>query len=105
MLLAASFGRPPDRQVRARLRVVRQLTHLFYGAIILSGFVEEPPAEPDAGLAAPSETEFRAMLADGRLRPGTQEVAYVAAKMHLAAVTTEAARAGFREALKVVAGG
>jgi aminoglycoside phosphotransferase (APT) family kinase protein len=102
VLLAARFGRRPDLVMQAQLHVVRQLTRLFYGCIILSLFTASPRPAPDASLAAPSVEEFVAMFADGRLKPGGRETLYVVAKMNLAGFLAGLQAPGFEETLAMV---
>ncbi len=102
VLLEAAFGRTPDRALRARLSVMRLLTRLFYGCIVLENFVGAPRSTPDANLAAFTPAAFRAAVADGRLASGAPETAYAFAKMSLAAFIDGLAAPGFDEVLELV---
>src|SRR5438876_2484253 len=52
ILLAAALGRPPDPPLRARLRVMRVLTRLYYGCVVLESL---------AGTRAAPETSLDAL--------------------------------------------
>jgi Ser/Thr protein kinase RdoA (MazF antagonist) len=101
-LLEATFGFTPDRRLRARLKVVRLLTRLFYGCIVLDSLAGTLPSAPDIGLAASTPAAFRAAVAEGRLASGTPEVAYAFGKMSLAAFIDGLSAPGFDETLKLV---
>lgn len=98
-LLEAALGRAPDRYLRARLAVMRLLVRLSYGCVVLEGFAG---ATVDPGLEAFSPADFRAAVADGRLRSGSPETAYAFGKMSLAAFIHGLAAPGFEEVLSVV---
>lgn len=103
ILLEAAFGAAPDRLLRARLSVIRLLTRLFYGCIVLdslSGTLLRSASNED--LAGLTPTDFRAAVAEGRLASGSLDVAYAFAKMSLATFITGLAAPGFREVLEVV---
>lgn len=104
-LLAATFGAPASRLLRARLSVIRLLTRLFYGCIVLDSLVGRLRPAPDIGLAASTPAAFRAALADGRLASGRAETAYAFGKMSLAAFVDGLAAPEFADALKRVAQG
>jgi aminoglycoside phosphotransferase (APT) family kinase protein len=100
VLLEAAFGRMPDRRLRAWLSVIRLLTRLYYGCIVLDSLVGTLRSAPDIGLAASSPAAFRAAVAEGRLASGTPEIAYAFGQMSLAAFIDGLARPGFDEMLK-----
>jgi aminoglycoside phosphotransferase (APT) family kinase protein len=101
VLLEAAFGRMPNRRLRARLGVIRLLTRIFYGCIVLDGLADTLRSAPDIGLAASSPAAFRAALAEGRLASGTPETAYAFGQMSLAAFIDGVAAPGFGEMLKL----
>jgi aminoglycoside phosphotransferase (APT) family kinase protein len=101
VLLEAAFGRRPDRRLRARLSVIRLLTRLYYGCIVLDSLVGALRSAPDIGLAASSPAAFRAAVAEGRLASGTPETAYAFGRMSLAAFIDGLATPGFDEMLKL----
>jgi aminoglycoside phosphotransferase (APT) family kinase protein len=100
-LLQAAFGVAPDPRLRARLHVIRLLTRLFYGCIVLDSLGQ-------AGLAAQPLADgftpagFRAALAEGRLASGTPATAHAFALMSLGAFRTGVAAPEFSDALKLV---
>ena len=104
-LLEAVFGRMPNRRLRARLSLIRLLTRLYYGCIVLDGLVVTLRSAPDIGLAASSPAAFRAAVAEGRLASGTPETAYAFGQMSLAAFIDGLATPGFDEMLKLTAQG
>ena len=75
VVLEAAFGKIPNGRLRARLGVIRLLTRLYYGCIVLDSLAEALPIPPDIGLAASSPAAFRAAVAEGRLASGTPETA------------------------------
>jgi aminoglycoside phosphotransferase (APT) family kinase protein len=100
VLLEAAFGRMPDGRLRARFGVIRLLTRLYYGCIVLDSLVDTLRHVPDIGLAASSPAAFRAAVAEGRLASGTPETAYAFGQMSLAAFIDGLAAPGFNEMLK-----
>lgn len=101
VLLTSAFGRPPDRATRARLEVIRLLTRLFYGVVVLENFTAGPDG-PETTLDALTPEGFRAAVKDGRLGSGEQETAYAFGKMSLAAFLDGVRRPGFEAALEAV---
>ncbi|HEY4942720.1 MAG TPA: phosphotransferase [Rhizomicrobium sp.] len=101
-LLDAAFGGPPDRALRARLTVVRLLTRLFYGCVVLDNFAHAPRSAPDENLAEFTSASFRAAIADGRFVSGSPEIAYAFGKMSLAAFNDGLNAPGFDEMLEMV---
>jgi hypothetical protein len=95
-LLTAAFGRAPDAALRARLRVVRQLTRLFYGCIALNA-VMAGRSEREDNLDALSPAQFQAAAANGRLAPG--EIGYAFGKMSLAAFIDGCSARDFEQSL------
>jgi aminoglycoside phosphotransferase (APT) family kinase protein len=102
ILLQAAFGRAPDRSTRARLAVIRLLTRLFYGCIVLESLAGAPRPRPGASLAAAlTPAAFRAAAAEGRF-PSAAETAYAFARMSLAAFVDGLAAPGFADTLEMV---
>jgi aminoglycoside phosphotransferase (APT) family kinase protein len=66
VLLAATFGAAPDRGLRARLHIIRLLTRLFYGCIVLDSLREAPRSTLGADDVALTPDGFREAVADGR---------------------------------------
>jgi hypothetical protein len=84
-LLSAALGRAPDRPLRAQLHVIRLLTRLFYGCIVLDslqGAQNLRTASPDIEY---TPVTFRRAVADGQLRSGSPQTAYAFARMSLTA--------------------
>jgi aminoglycoside phosphotransferase (APT) family kinase protein len=100
VLLEAAFGRMPSGRLRARLGVIRLLTRLFYGCIVLDSLAGTLRSAPNIGLAASSPAAFRLAVAEGRLASGSPEVAYAFGQMSLAAFVDGLATSGFGEMLK-----
>jgi len=98
-LLTSWSGRAPDRVMRAKLRVMRQLTRLYYAGLLVAFATKS--SDPIADLAAPTPDEFRARVASGELKPVALETRIVLGKMCLAAVLAELRTVGFEEALRV----
>ena len=99
VLFEAAFGRAPDRRSRARLSVIRLLTRLFYGCIVLENFTAPPRPDLDASLGLLTPASFRAAVADGRLASDASETAWAFGMMSLAAFIDGLAAPGFEEAL------
>jgi hypothetical protein len=95
-LLTAALGRTPDAALHARLRVMRQLTHLFYGCIALEA-VAADRAKPDDGLGALSPAQFRAAATEGRF--ASDEIGHAFGKMSLRAFLDGCAAPDFEAAL------
>jgi hypothetical protein len=101
-LLEATFGRAPDQALRDRLGVMRLLTRLFYGCIVLEVFARAPRSAPEVSLAALTPAAFRAAAAEGRLGSGAPETAYAFGMMSLAAFAAGVAAPGFDALLERV---
>ena len=104
-LLKATFGLTPNRRLRARLGIVRLLTRLFYGCVVLDSLVGALLSAPAIGFAASSPAAFRTAVAEGRLASGTPEVAYAFGMMSLTAFIDGLATPGFDEMLKLATQG
>ena len=102
VLLTSWSGRAPDRVMRAKIRVMRQLTRLYYAGLLVAFATN--PSGPIADLAAPTPDEFRARVASGELKPVALETRIVLGKMCLAAVLAELHTGSFEEALRVCQG-
>jgi aminoglycoside phosphotransferase (APT) family kinase protein len=100
-LLEATFGIAPDKHVRARLHVIRLLTRLGYACIVLDSLKALPL--PPLAISEPfTPVTFRAAVNEGRLAPGTPEIAYAFARMSLSTFLDGLTAPGFAEALEVV---
>jgi Ser/Thr protein kinase RdoA (MazF antagonist) len=96
-LFQAYLGMPPGRAQIARLRLMRQLIRLYYAGLLLGAAVN--PAAPMESLAAPTPDEFRAMLAAGKLTPGSPETSIALGKMYLGGFVSELRDPGYEESL------
>lgn len=99
-LLAAATGRYPDATLRARVRVVRQLTRLFYGCIALDAAGAGRPDRYD-NRDAMSPAQFKAAVSQGSLAP--DEIGYAFGKMSLAAFIDGCSTREFEQSLTVAA--
>jgi phosphotransferase family enzyme len=104
-LLEATFGSTPDDRLHARLVIIRLLTRLFYGCVVLDSLAGSLRSRPDSGLATFTPASFRMAVAEGRLKSGTAETAYAFAMMSLAAFIDGISAPGLGESLKRVADG
>lgn len=95
-LLTSALGQAPDAALRARLRVMRQLTRLFYGCIALDA-VTAGRSEQEGCLHALSPAQFQAAAAQGRLAP--DEIGYAFGKMSLAAFIDGCSARDFEQSL------
>jgi tRNA A-37 threonylcarbamoyl transferase component Bud32 len=105
ILLEAALGRAPDRSLRARLRLVRLLTRLFYGCIVLDSLPAALLFRIGNDAPALTPSAFRQATADGRLVSGAPETAHAFALMSLAAFTDGLRENGFEEVLNAAAQG
>lgn len=104
-LLQAWLGRQPDPVLQARLVLMRQITRLYYAALMFSFAAAAPrTTPPDADLSAPTEQELRASLAAGRITATGPEMLYTLGKMCLAGFKSGLGTTEFAEALSVVRG-
>lgn len=103
LLLRAAFGRIPDRALKARLAVVRLLTRIFYGAIVLESMTGQPRAGQVASLEAFTPESFRQAVAGGRLGGATPETVLAFAMMSLRAFLDGIAEPGFEATLRLAA--
>ena len=69
-LLSAWLGAPPDRTIRARLQLMRQLTRLYYAGLILSMFAGAPRSAPDADFTRRAWIRSAPRSPKGALRQG-----------------------------------
>ena len=93
------LGRAPDETMRVRLEIARALTRLYYAGVFLSASAAAKVAAGDTDLSALDVAQFRAMVGDGRLRPGTPQTRHVLGKMFLASFLDGTAPPGFDSAV------
>jgi aminoglycoside phosphotransferase (APT) family kinase protein len=104
-LLRSWLGREPDRFVRARLVLARQLVRIGYACLTLIVTAGVPRVEPDGDLSAPSLAEFHQMLVRGQLRMGTPENMYLYGKVYLNEFLANLSKPEFEQALTVARAG
>jgi aminoglycoside phosphotransferase (APT) family kinase protein len=80
-LLQAWMGREPDREVRARLALMRKFTRLYYAGLLL---LFSGASEPLTDLDAPTPEEFGRLFASGQMKPGDPATMRILGKMCLA---------------------
>jgi aminoglycoside phosphotransferase (APT) family kinase protein len=100
-LVEAWLGRHPDRSGRARLRLMRKLTRLYYAGILLA---TATGGEPIKDLAAPTEAEFRTLVTSGQIQPGSVEAKKLLARMMLAGFLEGTQTGAFETALSEARG-
>src|SRR5579871_168120 len=73
-LLRAMIGKPPDDDLRARLKLVRALTHLYYAGVCFSASATAPRESADTDLTALTVADYeQAFPAEGINRQRTPE--------------------------------
>jgi hypothetical protein len=103
VLLRSWLGRDPDRRLRARLAVVRQLVRLFFGcAASLNAANTLTAIMPATDLSAPTRAQFEEAVAQGRILVGSPEGQRKVGTIALASFLATLAAPGFDEALAVV---
>ncbi|MDH2385556.1 phosphotransferase [Bradyrhizobium sp. CER78] len=95
ILHRAWLVRPLDEALRARLRLVRALTRLYYASVLFSASATAPRTIADTSLAAPTLAEFAEAARAGRIRIGTPAAKHVLGKMFLAAFLSDITTPGF----------
>ncbi|MGH9647108.1 MAG: phosphotransferase [Bryobacteraceae bacterium] len=103
ILLTSWLGCKPDRLTQAKVRLMRQMTRLFYAGLLIA--LASKPIEPIVDLAAPTPDEFRAQFARGELTPTATETRVILGKMCLVAVQAELRTLTFADAITVCKGG
>jgi aminoglycoside phosphotransferase (APT) family kinase protein len=102
-LLRSWLGRDPDRRLRARLAVMRQLVRLFFGCVASLNAANTLTAiVPAPDLSAPTQVQFGESVAQGRLAVGSSEAQRIFGKMALGSFLETLTVPGFEEALAVV---
>lgn len=101
VLLETALGVTADAAAVARLEVIKLLTRLFYGCIVLDGLGQHFTPSPGARRAL-SPAGFRRAVSAGRLTSGAPETAYAFALMSLAAFARETASPRLDEVLRLV---
>jgi hypothetical protein len=99
ILLRAWLGRATDEAMRARLKLTRALTRLYYAGVFFSASATLPRAAPDADVTAPTLAGLQTALGDGRLKPGTPAAKHVLGKMYRASFLSDSPTPGFDAAV------
>lgn len=99
------LGRTPDDLLRARLRLMRQLTRMYYAGLLFSFSARARRPEPETDLTALTPADFGAAVARGELKPASPEAMWALGKMCLAGFSGGLAASGFEEALALAAAG
>lgn len=97
-------GHAPDDVLWARLRLMRQLTRMYYAGLLLTFSARVRYAEPETDLTALTPAEFAGAVAKGQLKPASPEAMWAMGKMCLAGFSAGLAAPGFEEALTLVGG-
>jgi Ser/Thr protein kinase RdoA (MazF antagonist) len=100
-LVHAWLGGEPDRALRARLALMRQLTRLYYAGLLLSIAASQPRETPEADLSAPTPAEFRAAFARGEHAATSRATMLQLGKMSLAGFLAGMSAPGFDETLAI----
>lgn len=103
LLARTYFGEAPDAERQARLFLMRQVNHVFYGVIMLNGVAAEQPGLRETSLEAPDLAEIHQALGTGEfvLETWRGRLAYGKARLNAALDGLRSAR--FLEALELVA--
>src|SRR5262249_37945837 len=99
------LGSKPTRELHARLFVIRLLTRLFYGCVVLESLTGVLQSIPDVGIAHLTPDAFRAAAARGRWATGSPEIAYAFARMSFTAFSDAIADSKFDETLRLASEG
>jgi aminoglycoside phosphotransferase (APT) family kinase protein len=97
VLLQSWLGRPPDRALRARVLLMRQLTRLYYAGLLMISSGTAPATIMD--LSAPSPAEFRSLIASGQMKAAATETMVALGKMMLASFLAGVSAPDFEQAL------
>lgn len=103
VLVQAWLGRAPDEAMLARLTLMRLMTRLYYGALMLS--VGAAAHDPAHDLTALSPAELAAAAAEGRLEVGPLETLVTVGKSVLARFLAGLSEPGVDRALAIARAG
>ncbi len=94
LLARTYFGEPPDAERQARLFLMRQINHVFYGVIMLTGVAAEQPDLRETSLEAPNLAEIHQALGTGdfALETWRGRLAYGKARLNAALEGLRSAR-------------
>lgn len=103
LLLRTYFGQAPDTRQRARHTVMRQVNHLFYGLIMLTGVARQRPGEQaSGGLDGPSLAQVHQGIGDGSFVLDGWEGQVVYGKARLAEALMGMKTPAFDQAVRVL---
>lgn len=105
LLTAAYFGRPASAYEQARLTVMRQVNHVFYGMVMLNYAAAEQPGVTYRGatIEAPPIAEIHAALGAGTYPLESFEGRTLYGRSRLNAALDGMKAPGFAEALRAIA--
>jgi hypothetical protein len=104
LLLRMALDAAPDPAVLARLDLVRLLTRLFYGCVVLDSLGGRRFPKVARWKSVLTSAGFRRAIQAGRLTSGSPEVAYAFARMSFATFLRGIEGARFDETVAVVVG-
>lgn len=104
-LLRSWLGHEPDRLLRARLVLARQLVRMGYACLTLIATAGQSRPAPDGDLSAPTLAEFHQMLVRGQLRMGAPENMYLYGKTYLNEFIANLSEPELQDALAMVRAG
>ncbi|MES2341484.1 MAG: phosphotransferase [Pseudomonadota bacterium] len=103
LLLGAYLGQAPDARQRARLHVMRQVNHLFYGLIMLNAVAgQRPGVAAPGGLEAPDLAEIHQGLGAGTYVLEGWEGQITYGKSRLAAALAGMSTPAFDQAVRLL---
>jgi aminoglycoside phosphotransferase (APT) family kinase protein len=100
MLVRAWLGAEPDTALMARLRLMRLLTRLYYGGLLLTFARRDSRSGPETDLRALTPAEFGAAVAQGKLKPASSEAMWALGKACLAGFLAGLSAPGFEAAIE-----
>lgn len=103
LLLATYFNAPPTAEQRARLYLMRQVNHVFYGMVFLNVAAAERPGARLSGLDAPTLAEIGQRLGTGEFDMLAWENRVTYAKARLSAALAGMQGPAFEDALATLA--
>lgn len=99
LFLEEYFGRRADEYERARLFLMQQVAHVFYGLVFLMQGTPLNPAEPGPGYG-----EFQRQFWAGEIKLDDKETKMAYGRIHVERLLQDIRSARFRESLRIVAG-
>lgn len=99
-LLAAWFGSPADKNLRARFEMVRRLTRLYYACFLIDAGRMSAGPEPHTDASIPSPPEIRRLIAEGTLARGSAESVFLLGKVFLQGFLNGTIEIDLREAFR-----